>query len=255
MNTEKLLSATRLYLKRNAPTILSCAGAVGVVLTAITAANASLKAMYNVDEVEWGERRTLNKKEAFLVAAPAYIPTVLVGSATIACIFGANLLNQRQQSALVSAYMLLDTAFKDYKAKTAQLYGEDADQKIRSEIVKDKYKDAPVVVRSDETMLFYEEHYGHIFERTMLEVQDAEYQLNRKLAKDGEVSLNDFYRFLGLNENEIGDALGWSQECICDFYTPAWIDFEHELVTLDDGMECYIINILVSPVAGYDVPF
>ena len=69
---------------------------------------------------------------------------------------------------------------------------------------------------------------------------------------DGEASLNDFFELLGLNEMKIGDALGWSQECICDFYNPAWIDFEHELVTMEDGMECYIINILVSPMIDYN---
>lgn len=256
MNTSKFLKVTKLYLSRNAPMILSCVGAIGVGITAVVTAKATVKAVCIINEAECSKKETLTKGEAFAVAAPAYIPAVLIGSATIVCIFGANVLNRKHQAALTSAYILLDSTFKDYKAKVAELYGTDANKKVRAEIVKDKCKDIEQhIVRSDETLLFYEEHYGKIFERTFAEVQDAEYRLNRKLAMDGEASLNDFFQLLGLNEMEVGDALGWSQEGICDFFNPPWIDFEHELVRLDDGMECYIINILVAPVTGYDLPF
>lgn len=261
MKGTQLLTHVAKYLERHSPVILSGIGAVGVITTATMAVKATPKALEIINEAsidkthQTGENTELTKAEVVKVAWKCYIPAVVTGTATIACIFGANVLNRRQQAALTSAYIFLNRTYKDYKAKVTELYGEGADRNVRSEIVKDKCKQVDIRDCVGETLLFYEEHYGKFFQRTMLEVQDAEYQLNRKLAKEGEASLNDFFELLGLDESEIGDALGWSQETICDFYNPSWIDFEHELVTMDDGMECYIINILVEPTAGYDCPF
>lgn len=252
MTGTRILRQSALYLRNHSSTILTCVGAVGLVATAVLAVKATPKAMERLNEAEVEKHEDLTKTEKFLVAAPEYIPAVLTGATTIACIFGANVLNKRQQAALASAYMLLERTYKSYKDKAVELYGDDADKNIRHAVVKEKCKEIERQPHGDETLLFYEEHYGEFFERTMLQVQDAEYQLNRKFAMDGEASLNDFFELLGLNEMKIGDALGWSQECICDFYNPAWIDFEHELVTMEDGMECYIINILVSPMIDYN---
>ena len=90
----------------------------------------------------------------------------------------------------------------------------------------------------------------------MLEVQNAEYLLNRKIVTEGEACLNDFLKLLGLSEINGGDELGWSLEAGCAFYGYSWIDFEHELVELtEDGLECYIIHIAEEPTIGYTEPF
>ena len=255
MKGSKLLQQTALYLKRNSSTVLTCVGVVGVVATAVSAAKATPKAIYILNELEVKNRDSLTDFEKFRAVWPLYIPTVVFGSATIACLIGANILNQKQQAALTSAYIFLDQSFREYKQKIAELHGDDENGIIRAAIARDRYSAADIRLNGDETLLFFEEHYGKYFERTMLEVQDAEYQLNRKFAMEGEVSLNDFFSFLGLSETEIGDVLGWSQETICDYTNPAWIDFEHQLVCMDDGMECYIINMTTTPTAGYDCPF
>lgn len=241
-------------LKKASPTILTCIGAVGVVATAVLAVKATPKAVELIEEAE--AEQPLEKVQ---VAWKEYVPAAVVGGATIACIFGANVLNRKQIASITGAYILLDQAYKKYKDKVIELFDVETDQKVRAEVAKDIYKERkPEKTDSDEDdgkLLFYEEHYGRYFRRKMEEVMDAEYRINRDLAKHGEASLADFYDYLGLDETEIGDALGWNQEVICDFYDPSWIDFEHDLVKMDDGMECYIINILVKPQKGYDVPF
>ena len=255
-------------LKKASPTILTCIGAVGVVATAVLAVRATPKAtrLIRQKEIEVNEQnlhpeddRDLTVAEVIQTTWKEYIPAVAVGGATIACIFGANVLNRKQIASITGAYILLDQAYKKYKDKIIELFDAETDQKIRAEVAKDIYKEQkPEKTDSDEDdgkLLFYEEHYGRYFRRKMEEVMDAEYRINRDLAKHGEASLADFYDYLGLDETEIGDALGWNQEVICDFYNPSWIDFEHDLVKMDDGMECYIINILVKPQKGYDVPF
>lgn len=243
-------------MSKNMPTILTIAGSVGVVLTAVTTANATVKAVCLVNEAECQKKDTLTKKEVFVTTAPSYIPPILVGSATIACVVASNLLNKRQQASLASAYMLLDTTFRDYKKKVVEMYGENADKDVKAELLKERYKEQGVVkIRTDETLLFYIDQYGQIFERTFAEVQDAEYRLNRKLAMDGEASVNDFFELLGLDTNKVGACLGWDQEGVCDFFMPPWIDFEHQLVRMEDGMECFIINFVTEPTPGYAAPF
>lgn len=256
MKSSKLIRQAGLFLSKNMSTLLTVAGSVGVVLTAVAATNATVKATCLINEAECQKKDMLTKKEVFTTAAISYIPPVLIGSATIACIVASNILNKRQQASLVSAYMLLDTTFRDYKKKVIEMYGESADRDVKAELLKERYVNQGVVrVKTDETLLFYVDQYGQIFERTFSEVQDAEYQLNRKLVTDGEASVNDFFEFLGLDKNEIGACLGWEQEGICDFFMPPWIDFEHQLVRMDDGMECFIINFVTEPMAGYAAPF
>lgn len=255
------------YLKRQSPTILTCMGAVGVVATAVTAVKATPKAMVLIQQermykfhriqTEGGDTEEvaqLAPLEMVRVAWKCYIPSIAIGTATIACIFSANVLNKHQQAVVTSAYMFLEQSYKEYKNKVAELYGENANSHIRGEIVKDKYTPSDFSQIGD-TLIFYEEHYGKFFERTMLEVQDAEYQLNRKFVLDGEASVNDFLELLDLPKTEIGDSLGWSLEAGCAFYGYSWIDFEHELIQMDDGMECYVINLPNEPTIGYNVPF
>lgn len=243
------------HLKASSPMIMSCIGIVGVVATAATAVQATPKALRLIEDATEEKGESLTKLETIRVAGPCYIPSVLIGFGTIASIAGANILNGRKQAALTSSYIFLDRSFKEYRKKVDELFGENADKFVESAVVHDRYEESEFTPKG-EKLIFYEEHYGKFFERTMLEVQDAEYLLNRKLATDGEASLNDFFDFLGLPEMEIGDSLGWSQQLICDFFNPAWIDFEHELTTMDDGMECYIIHISIPPTSDYiGLPF
>ena len=78
-------------------------------------------------------------------------------------------------------------------------------------------------------------------------VIQAEYHLNRNFMFAGVIPLNDFYEFLGLEKTELGDAVGWSS-CNGDIY---WIDFNHHRLTLDDGMEIYVIDMVFEPTAEW----
>jgi len=245
-------------LKAASPTILSCISAVGVVATAVLAVKATPKSLKLCEALrlervnDYQEEPT--KMDYIREAWKCYIPAATVGICTIACIFGANGFNKRRQAAILSAYALLDQSFKEYKSKVSELYGDDSNNKIQNEIAKERYKNFNKST-NDETLIFYEEHYGKLFERTMLQVKTAEYELNRKLALEGEVNLNYFFELLGLEKTEAGDILGWSMDSSFVFYSYPWIDFGHETVEMDDGMECNIINILTAPLTNFNYPF
>ena len=126
----KLISKSQLFLKRNAPTILTCMGGVGVVATTVMAVKATPKALTLLEEAKEEKGEVLTELEVVKTIAPCYIPTILMGAATISCIFGANILNKRQQASLASAYALLSTSYKEYKDKVEEMMGEGANEQI-----------------------------------------------------------------------------------------------------------------------------
>lgn len=247
----RLLNASKLFVKRNGSTILTCAGGAGVVATAVLAVKATPKAMMLLEHAKEEKGEDLTKFEVIKAAAPAYIPTVLIGVSTIACIFGANTLNKYQQGSLMSAYALLDSSYKEYKSKVVDLYGEDADSRVREEIAKDKYAGDGITPDNDK-VLFYDEFSGRYFQSTTVNVLKAEYEVNKKLSTWGGVYLNEFYELVGLPTTDYGDHLGWSAAGMYEMYWEEWLDFHHEKFMLDDGLEGYIITYNQEPTPGFE---
>lgn len=244
------------FLRRNSSTILTCIGAVGVVATAIMAVKATPKALDLIDEAEEEKGEKLTKFEIVNVAGPAYIPAAITGLGTIACILGSNMLNKRNQASLMSAYALLDNSYKEYKKKVEELYGEDANERIRAEIAKDKYT-GDDLLSEDGKELFFDYYSGRYFESTTEAVSRAEYMTNRQLYVDGCVSLNDYYAYLGLQPRPEYDEIGWTCQQLDEMYWHSWIDFDHEKTEVGESfdgsvdLECTIISMSQEPVMGY----
>ena len=239
----KPLNTLKMFVKKNGPTILTCIGSIGVVVTSVIAIKATPKAIVLLEDARAEKGDDLTKFEKFMVAGPAYIPTMIVGASTIACVFGANILNQRKQAALMSAYALLDSTYKEYQSKVIDLYSKEADSQVKKEIAKDKYLGDDKLVNND--ALFYDEFSGRYFESTNAKVLKAEYETNKKISDHGGVSLNDFYRALGLEPTRYGDRLGWSVNDLS-------LDFRHEKFILDDGLEGCIITFAQEPILGFE---
>lgn len=246
-----MLQRSILFLKNNASTILTCAGGAGVIATSVIAVKATPKALSLLENAKEEKGEELTKIEKVKVAGPAYIPATLMGISTIACIFGANALNQRQQAALMSAYALLNNSYEDYKKKVEALYGKDTVDEIKEEIIKDKYKDNSYPIE-DGKQLFYDDFSQRYFESTTENVLRAEYELNRMLAIDYEVYLNEFYELLGIERTDYGDYLGWSTGELVETYWHSWIEFHHQKVIMEDGMECTIISTNIEPTFGFE---
>ena len=239
-----------LFLKRNGSTILTVLGGAGVVATAVTAAKATPKAIKLIEVYEEQKGENLTTLEKVKVAGPNYIPAILIGVGTIACIFGANVLNKRTQASLMSAYALIDNSYKEYNKKATELYGDEMHKEVISSITKDKYTDDIHV--SDDKQLFYDEFSHRYFESTLEDVIKAEYNTNRQLQRNGEVYLNEYYEFLGLEPTPVGTELGWSSGILESHYCAEWIEFDHWKVILEDGLECCIITLRYEPVIDFE---
>lgn len=241
---------TAKFIKHNASTILTCIGGLGVIATAVTAVKATPKAMNLIEEAKKEKGEELTKWETIQVAAPTYIPTVLLGTATVTCIFGANILNKRKQAALMSAYALLDQKYKDHKRKTNELYGVDANSKINEELAKEKYVEEKIQDGDDGKSLYYDQYSGRYFRATTEEVLRAQHEINKVLVKDSYASINEYYHILGIDPIDGGEEIGWSVSQMFDMYWDSWLEFYEEKVVMDDDLECTIIH-LTDPTSDY----
>lgn len=246
----KLMHRSKLFLHRNASTILTCIGGIGVIATSALAVKATPKALRTLEDAKEKKGEELTKFEVVRTAGPAYIPAVITGAATIACIFGANTLNKRQQAALASAYAVLDSSYKEYKDKIKELYGEDADGRVKEKIAKDKYEDLDIQVEDDK-QLFFDVLSGRYFESTMKDVISAQYYVNRTMALRDYVYLNEYYDHLGLEPVDYGYELGWSTGACLACYWQEWVDFVNQKTVLEDGLECYLVNMLHEPIMNF----
>lgn len=256
---QNIAKNSKLYLRSHSSTILTCIGAVGVIITSVTTAKATVKAFELINEAECEKKDSLTKKETVALVGKLYIPPVLIGVSTIACIFGANVLNKKQQAMLSSAYALASTSFKEYKDKVKELYGEETHNNVVDAIAVEKVKDTHVKASymcetcdlstddNSEPRLWYDEFSGRYFETTTEKVLTAEYHLNRNYALRGYSTLNEFYEFLGLEKTDYGELLGWAplDEGMC------WIEFNHRKIIMDDGLQCYILEMPFEPREEY----
>ena len=100
-----------------------------------------------------------------------YIPAIIAGTTTITCIFGANKLNKRALTALMSSYLMLDNSYKEYKNKVTELYGEQSEARIKEEIAKDHYDDEDVdFSNDDDKLLFFDYNSLQYFNAKMSDV-------------------------------------------------------------------------------------
>lgn len=247
----KLISGSKLFLKKNSTTILTYAGAAGVVATTAMAIKATPKAMLILEQAKEEKGEELTKVETIQVALPIYIPTLIVGASTLACIFSINVLSKRNQASITSAYALLSSSYKEYKEKVIELYGEEAESLVVEEIAKDNYE-GNVPKEDDGKVLFYDEHSRRYFRSTVEIVQRAEYEINRDLIMQDYATVNDFYKYLDLPPIEGGDKLGWTTCINYDCYWQLWIDFSHSRTVMDDGTDCRIIRMLTEPIVDFE---
>ena len=74
--------------------------------------------------------------------------------------------------------------------------------------------------------------------------------MNRTFVLRGEVNLNDFYEFLGLDPIDIGDEIGWEITDDGRVFDKTWIDFEHHFIVPNDNEEGEYYRIEIVPPSG-----
>ena len=250
-----LLRQVQTFVTHHGSAALTIAGGVGVIATTILAVKATPKATQLIEKAKKDKGEELTNAEIVQAAWKPYVPAAVVGAGTISCIFGANLLNGRNQAALVSTAAVISSSFKKYKHKLIELYGKETHEKVVDAIAIEEAREVGITADclgmltclTDEEacgdpVLFYDSFENRYFECTFEQVIAAQYHFNRNYVMRGMALLNEFYDFLGLDRTDHGASVGW---CVEDEIY--WIDFNNRKVVLDDGLEVFIIETAWDP--------
>lgn len=224
------------FIKRNMPTILSIGAAVGVVVSNILTNKASIKATLKVDEIEKKKHRELTFIEEVKVVAPIYAPSIVVGAATIGCIFGSNFLNKKQLVALAGAMSILQANFKRYRAGVVNEVGEEKEENIwkasrpnGESLYKTVSEQESKFVDTTGLTFFIDSLTDEGFYTDKATVESAILKLNRKLQMNPNqtVTLNEFRNDLDLHATNFGNIVGWSKIDVDEYdTTDPWIDIQ-----------------------------
>lgn len=262
----KTLQTLARKLKHSSPTLVAIVASAGVVGTAVLAVKATPKALERIQadsrKNHDGDPDAATLQEKVKSAWTCYIPAAAMGTATILCIFGSNALNRRQQASLAATYNLLSKQYDQYTNKVKEICGQETHDRILRELAAEKVDDRHFISAdggfycsdldfegaTEDRRLFYDRISERYFESTIGKVLQAEYHLNRNLCLRGNVSLNEFYSFLGVDPVEGGDDIGW----FIDDDEIYWIDFCHPHMAVDDGptndpVDCWIIDPVFDP--------
>lgn len=261
--------ATRV-LKKRSPEILTGFGIAGMVTTTVLAVKATPKALTLIQDAEIEKVdvqvkegkgpdelvKTLTPAEVVKVAWKPYIPAVLLGTASVACLIGANSVHTRRHAALYSAYKLSETALTEYKDKVKEIVPEKKVKEIKQKLAEDKVdsivknedckeQKAKVIVSNDGDTWFVDPFTNGSFLCTETKIREAIVDLNYRLMDEMFVSLSDLYDELGLEHTQNSDEIGW---CIDDGKIRP--DFSDAIVK--NGKAYVVMDFLKRPEYGYD---
>lgn len=245
MNVPVIFRKTGMVIAKNSPAILTGFSVAGLIGTVAFAIKATPKATLIVDELH--EKYTdekIPKLELVKAVTPVYIPTIIMGGVTIACIIGASTISSRRNAVLASLYSASEMALKEYQSKVVEKIGEKKEQEVRDEIVKEKIAKNPVentqiIMTGKGETLCYDLLSGRYFKSDIEKIRRIENQVNKNIICYMFVTLNEVYEKLGLDEIELGQEIGWNNDNNLEF------KFSSQLTP--DGQPCLAIGYSVEP--------
>lgn len=246
-----------LKLKKHSPEILVVGGVVGLVTSGVMACKATTKLSTILDDskeqielfdkvaanpemvneeytVEDAEKdKKIVKVQTAVKVAKLYAPAVAIGVVSIGAIFASNNIMRKRNVALGAAYATVDQAFKDYRNRVVDRFGEELDKELRynlktkevKETVEDengkkktvkkniKYMDSPMpsefaVIYDDGCAGWTKDPEDNKF----FLIQQQRYA-NERLKRRGYLSLNEVYELLGFPSTKAGQVVGWLYNC------------------------------------------
>lgn len=249
----KIMSNAKGTIVKHSPELLIGIGIAGMVSAAVMAVTATPKALDVMAELtekypEEAEKKEKGK-EIITKVAPVYIPALITGTLSAACIIGANSVNTRRNAALATAYTLSENALKEYQSKVIEVVGEKKEKAIKEAVAKEQLEKNPVTncevyITEKGNTLFYDTISGRYFTSDMDKVKKIENELNKRLLSEMYISLNELYYELGLRCTPQGNDLGFN-------INDGLIDIDFSPLIADDDRPCIAISYHTAPRYGY----
>ena len=241
---KKMINKVKFNVVKHSPEILMGIGIAGVVTSTVLACRSTLKVkdiledketnMNNVKEVLAEGREDYTEEDArkdktIIMTTTAirmmklYIPSVIIGAGSIACLLESHNVMRNRNAGLAAALAATTESFKQYRERVTAKYGDEVDKEMRYGIKKEKKeKDGKktkedIVVGCDEKEL---SGYARYFNESNINwTDDPQYNMmflrqnqnwaNDKLISQGYLYLNDVYDALGFPKTKAGQVVGW----------------------------------------------
>ena len=268
--------------KKHSPEILAVAGVVGIVASGIMACKASTKLSGVIEETkeqldqvhDYVEKNGFSdkyteedsKKDTAIIYTQTavklvklYGPAVILGTLSITAMLTSNKILRKRNIALAAAYTTVDKAFKDYRGRVIERFGEELDKELKynlkskeiEEVVTDENGEETAVKKTVKAMnpndisqyaRFFDESCSSWnksqFHNQMFLKQQQNYA-NDLLKAQGYLFLNDVYKMLGMDVAPYGQVVGW----IYDEKNPVGDNFvDFGLYDLNDEAKRLFIN-------------
>lgn len=265
----RLIGSGKIKIKKYSPEALTTMAVVGVIGTAVLASRATLKldetledGRYNVERVKAAHVKGVTptgegysdqdyKRDMAIVwvqnavaITKLYGPTILAGTATVACVLGSHKILRGRVVALSAAYKILDDQFNKYRDRVREAYSEEDDDAFMHGIVKKetkKVKDADgkekeVTKTTVDTekisqyARFFDEsnvNWSKTPEYNLLFLRNQQNAANDKLHAQGHLFLNEVYDLLGIPRSQAGTITGWTlnKDDSGEYYGDGYVDF------------------------------
>lgn len=246
MNVSKIIGKLRFSISKNAPSILTGIGAVGIIATAYFSGKAAVKTNELKKRIKWKDYSKAEDRKLVAEIVCCYTPVVIIGGVTIASVLCSNGINTRRFQAVCKAYHQASDRYSVYKMATAAIAGKDISEKIDQRISKfetwsDEKKPA------DDKILFVDNFSQQRFWSTELDILNAQYHYNRNFQIRDWASINELYDFYGIDHIEDVDIRGFDRYELESEWGYKTIDFENQRHEEEDGTIWYEIFMPIEP--------
>lgn len=244
------------FIVKHSPTILTIfgvgmmGGATVVAIVETPKANSEFVLLECDDAITHNEY--LKKKARIIFYHYWLTATLSLGGA--AMIFWSHHVTLGQTAAAIAAYRMKTEDLEKLEAKIAQTDGEKHLEKMKTEMMKDTIganppDDASIIDTGKGKMLCYEVVSGRYFYSDIEKIRKANNDLNEQIADakqygdEPDISINEWYDYLGLERTRTGNKLGWHNQLIR-------LNFTSLLTT--DGTPCLCVGYKDPPVWEFD---
>lgn len=265
---------------KHAPTILTGAGTVGLVGTAVLASRATLtykeliadevmvitdgpnlmKRNEHYTEEEFRKDRIICYSRIVTKTMKHYAPTIALGVASVAAFWWSHSIQTKRIAGLAAAYAALDTSYRKYKKSVAKIIGEESMKKVEEQIVKDVvFTEEPFEYdKMAESVIPEYSPYARIIDETSsvwdpsdditeLNIHAQLNYMNDLLRTRGYLFLSDVYDALGIPRTPASQVVGWLWKKGDGDHYVSFGDIEgHRIRFWDDSRRREVANYLLD---------
>lgn len=263
------------FIKNHASWILTALGLGGMIATVILTAKAAPEVHEEIycasykdcEEVTIYDAnkgygmivpKQLSFGEKFEIAAPHYLPAFLTGLASAGCFIGAQIINGKQQAALIAAYGLLAQEFDGYRYEVRNEIGEERERQI---FQANRQK---MLAMQDEIKRLKESNDVQTYMITTLpnvtfdlkpgQLDKALYNFNRNVQIRGGAPEAELYEFIGIPRSAWGETYtdeaekyGWETYENEISWGSHWVDFLIRQIHLKNEKTVNLICPTIPP--------